>query len=469
MAMNDIKKLIRNIDRGADLKRNLPVYGKLLCDTYLNYAAVELTFSAYLLSETVSEYTMISEEEHSLYREVTALLKAALAEEDGSLQKTISEGKKIRERITNIMEIFTSYTDRLICYEYVLERMKLKFTTDEEVLSEIKTVNEDDFMTRLMMFLVGNEDQSVIRDRVQTVMGRIPVHMTKSKFLDRVNETLSLYKGGDAAALDGFVYMIRSAAMLQRPDDSILSDQEIHDLLEQLDETEFSELDEKSFQELSSHLERVGETIFHITDFYYSLQKVVNGILALCLVKLHNPERNDVFETCQEILRSVTAEELAEEELVKLEGKIEEYVEKTSYLEAVLFETKTSCRETLEELGLMEAFEDYALIANLLSDSLFIDIDQTGESGIAEDEKVRQVSAELTEELSSLLGTLKRPVKKAVMAAVLEKLPVDFSDSQEIEAYIRTNLFGCQDFAERGAVLLELEELMDEEVEWRER
>ncbi len=467
--MNDIKKLIRDIDRGADLKKNLPVYGEILSDTYLNYAAVELAFSAYLLSETFSEYTVVSEEERRLYNKAMELLGTALAEDMSQLQKSISEGKGIREQITAVMEVYTSYTDRLICYEHVLKRMRLTFTTDEELLSRVRAVNEDDFVTRLMSFLVGNQDQSVVRDRIQTVLGQLPVHMTKNKFLERVNETLSLYKGSDMAALDGFVYMIRSAAMLQRPDDSQVADREIHDFLEQLEQTEFSELDAESYEELSDHLEKVSEKILRITDFYYSLQKVVNGTIALCLARIHNPEKTKVFDICKEILDSVVTGNLNEEALVKLEGKIEVYVEKTSYLEAVLFEVKSACGETLEELGLKDSFEDYAVIANLLSDSLFIDIDKAVETGIADEKKVKQVSVGLTEELSDLLGTLKRPVKKAVMAAVLEKIPADFSNTKEIETYIRTNLFGCQDFSERGAVLIELEELMDEAMEWRER
>ena len=469
MEMNNIKKLIRDIDRGTDLEKNLPVYGEILLDTYLNYASVELTLSAYLLSETFSEYSDISEDESRQYDEVMKLMKEGLSEDDSRLTQTISAAGAMRDRITEVMEVYTSYTDRLICYEYVLKRKRLQFTEDKELLENLKAVNEEEFLARWMSFVVGNKDQSIVRDRIQTMMGLLPVHMTKNKLLERVKEALTLYREGDVSALEGFVYMIRSAAMLHRPDDSIISNQEIGSFLKRLEKTDFSRLEAESYGELSEELEKVSEKILRITDFYYSLQKVVNGTMALCLARIHNPEKTEVFETCKNILESVAAGKSGEEELVRLEGKIEVYVEKTSFLEAVLFEVKSSYGGLLGELGLQKQFEDCALIANLLSDSLFIDIDAVNEKAVVDDEMVKRVSAELTGELSEMLGSLERPVKKAVMAAVLEKLPADFSNTKEIETYICTNLFGCQDFSEKGAVLIELEELMDEAVEWRER
>ena len=81
-------------------------------------------------------------------------------------------------------------------------------------------------------------------------------------------------------------------------------------------------------------------------------------------------------------------------------------------------------------------------------------------------EEAKKVN-ELTAELSDHLSTLSKPLKKAVMAAVLEKLPVDFSSAGEIETYIRTNLYGCQNPAEKKAALMELREWMDEAAEWR--
>lgn len=465
--MNDIRKLIKNIDRGVNLKRDLPIYSSIVSDTYMNYAAIDLAFSAYLLSETIMEYDNISDNERKLYYEVMSQLRIVIGDQAAE-QGLPDKVRELRAKVTAVMEVFTSYTDQLICYEYVLERMALRFSTDKDTINRIKSIDEEDFLQRLMSFVVGYEDQSIVKEHLQILVKQIPVHMTKNKFLERVSEAVTLYKGSDMASLDGFAYMVRSAAMLHRPDDRLVSDERIREFLKTLENTDFSSLDEENYSRLCDELERTGEKILCITDFYYSMQKVVNGIYALFLCRLHNEKESGVYLDCVEILREVADGKHREESLVKLEGKIEEYVEKSSYLEAVLFETRSSCRELLEELGIFQNFEDYAVIANLLSDSLFIDIDQIKNEEKVDESKMKKVTAELTGELSDLLGTLKKPVKKAVMAAVLEKLPAGFSNTSEIEEYIRTNLFGCQDFSEKGVVMLEFEEMMAEALDWRD-
>ncbi len=466
--MSDVRKLIKNIDSGIGLRKNLPMYGSILSGTYLDYAAIELTFSAYMLSEIVVEDATVSEADQALYHQVMTQLRALL--ESGSAeecQKVIGEVKKIRQQVTAIMDGFTSYTDQLIGYDYVLKRKKLHYTTDNTVRKEVESLDEEEFLRELMMYLVGNKDRSVVRDRLQMLMGQIPVHMTKQKLLEKINEALTLYKGSDKASLDSFVYMIRSSAMLHKVNAGVESSQHIEAFIETLAGMDFTDMSAEVYEETTEELEEVTQEILGLTDYYYSLQKVINGVYALALACQYKTEDSQLYKDCVEILENVAKGGLDDTSLVKLEGKIEECVEKAGYLEAVLFEVKSAYRELLTELDLLAAFEDYARIANLLSDSLFIDLEKVQEEEEVDADMLKRVYAELSEELSVAMAGMQRPLKKAVMAAILEKLPVDFDDTKQIEEYIRVHLFGCQDFSEKGVVLMELQEQLAEEAEWR--
>lgn len=463
--MSDIRKLVKDLDRGIQMRKNLPVYAEILSDTYVNYAAIELVFSAYLLAELIADGECQPDKER--YEKTMELLPDVLERGKEGLQEMLPAMKALRNQITAIMEVYTSYTDRLLCYEYVLERMKLRFSAGQKEAERVRQMDDEEFLQRLMVFLLAEKDQSIVRERLQLLMGQIPVHMTKGKLLEKVSGVLTLYQGSDAASLDEFVYMIRSAAMINHPDSSAGFDKEIEDFLERMERTEFLELDESSYQELTGQIERISEKIFEVTDFYYSLQKVVNDMYALCLARIHKEEKTEVFCLCEKALNAVVQGTQEEQNLVKLEGKIEHFVEKSSYLEAVLSEVKSSHQDILEEMGLQPEFEDYARIASLLSDSLFVDIDAE-RSGVVDAEKIKKVSAELTNEFTELFQTLKKPVKRAVTALVLEKLPVDFTNAAQIEAYIRTNLLGCQDFSEKGVVMLELEKAMRDAAEWEQ-
>ncbi len=462
--MSDVRRLIRDIDRGKNLRKNLPVYQNLLADTYLDYSAVELVFSSYLLVDSLPEYHGITQDEKELCEEVISQLQRLTGISREEIPEMLEGLQEIRGRITKTMEQYTFYTDRLICYEYVLDRMKMRFTEDKELENRLSGIQEEEFIKRLMVFVAAHEDQSIIRDRLQLLMGILPVHMTKSKLLEKIEQTVTLYKGSDAASLEGFAYMIRSAAMLHPLEES--TGDEIYSFLSELEGMDFKELDVDTYEGLCDRLEQVSEKIIEITDFYYSLQKVVNGCYAFALAKLHNDKNTETQKISRRILSAVVKGELQEEELEKLEGRIEACVEQSSYLEAVLFEVKSSCQEVLKELDLEQEFEEYTRIANLLSDSLFVDLDAADQEETVDEQKAAQVAAELAEEISRKLAECKRPVKKAVMAAVLEKLPVGFPGTREVEEYIRTNLFGCQDVSEKTAAILELEQMMNEEECW---
>ena len=59
--MNQIRKIIKDLDKGVAPRKNLPIYANYLADTYLNYASIELVFSAYMLVETCQEGIDLSE------------------------------------------------------------------------------------------------------------------------------------------------------------------------------------------------------------------------------------------------------------------------------------------------------------------------------------------------------------------------------------------------------------------------
>ena len=129
--MNQIRKIIKDLDKGVAPRKNLPIYANYLADTYLNYASIELVFSAYMLVETCQEGIDLSEEEDRRYDEVRKEIPHVY-EEDAEAQKACIERlDRIRGEITPVMEKYTSYTDQLICYDYVLKHRKFDFEEEE--------------------------------------------------------------------------------------------------------------------------------------------------------------------------------------------------------------------------------------------------------------------------------------------------------------------------------------------------
>lgn len=462
-----MKHLIQEIHTGKNLDKNLKQYEKIAVETYRDYGSLELTFSAFtFVEEMVEEKADLAVKEKEMTDTVWEALDS-LGKKMGESEKIICDMKELRQQITEKMDYFTSFTDRLICYEYVLNRMELKYIPEKELKKRLASFEEEEYVRELCGYLFRQEDQSVIRDKVRLVVGQIPVRMTKMKFFEKIGEALTLYKDGDKSSLDDFIYMLRTAAMVYEPADKGDNYPELQGILGDLESADYSDLSEVEYNRLAERLEQGAKQISQLTDFYYSMQKVVNGIYAMALMEDYQTEDSKLAAACRSIWVCLAKGEYRDEMLAPLEGRIEENVEKTSYLESVLYEVKASYKEEVKAAGLTQFFEDYAIVANLLSDSLFIDLDKVVQEEKADASYVEQCREELFRELEEKLSEVSRPVKRAIMGEVFEKLPMMFQKSSEVEEYIRVNLLGCQDKAEKCTVMTLLWDLIQEESEWR--
>lgn len=464
--MRELRNLIHDIHKGKNLESNLKIYEDIAIRTYNDYAALDLTFSAYTMLEEVTE-----EKQELAVKEkrvIDCICRAldGLGSEDCAYEEWIPVMVSLRQEITDKMDLFTAYTDRLICYEYVLNRMELKYIPVKELNRKFASLDEEEFLQQLMAYIFGKNDQSIIHDKLRMIVGQIPVHMTKSKLFEKLGEAMTLYKDGDRSSLDDFVYMVRTSAMVYEPQKYVGAYPDFEKVLERLTKADYTAMEEDEYKEMTELLEEGARAIHEITDFYYTLQKVVNGIYALCLLLPYQKEESRLVEAEKAIWRCLAKKEYRDEMLIPLEGKIESYVERSSYLESVLFEVKNSYKKELAEWGQEKFFADFSLVANLLSDSLFIDLDKVEKAETADAAYVQKKTEELLDELSDKLSQVSRPVKKAIMGQILEKLPAFFQNTDEVQEYIRVNLFGCQDKAEKCVVMVILSDLIQEEQEW---
>lgn len=461
-----MKKLVQDIHNGKRLDKNLLIYRDKAISAYCEYATLELTFSAYTFVEEIQEEkTELAEKEKDIIAKVLCAL-GELSKEECDYSALAVTMKELRKEITAKMDLFTAYTDRLICYEYVMNRMEYRYLPDKELNRKLSLFQEEEFMSMLSSYLFGNKDQSVVRDKLRLVIGQIPVHMTKVKFFEKIKEALTLYKGGECSSLDDFIYIIRTSAMLYEPKEYVGEYPVFEEKLHFLEQADYSSLVEEDYEKLADTLEQAAREIHEITDFYYGMQKVVNSIYALSYVLPYVQERNKLLKAAMSIWRCLADGKYTSEMLIPLEGRIEQCVQNTSYLETVLFEIKSSYSKEIEALGLTTFFDEISLVANLLSDSLFIDLENVKTSTIADEKYVEQCAQQLLDEMSEQLERLSRPVRRAVMGQVLEKLPMLFQSTQEVQDYIRVNLLGCQDKAEKAIVMTMLRDLMQEEQGW---
>ncbi len=463
--MRDLQKTIHDLQRGKYTGDNLERYRREVLRIYPDRAALELTFSAYTLFDDLNDRkSELAEGEKRMVDSVMGALKELCAQ-SFDREEILCSLRELRREITEKMDRFTACIDRLICYEYVLNRMELKYMPEEK-RQQYLSLDEEDFMKQILGYIFSSEDQSVVREKLRMVLGQISPRMTKNKLFERIREALTLYRGGERRALDEYLYILRTSAMIYEPAGPGGDYPDFEKGMEKLAGADYANMTESEYMAMDELLEVESKAVYEITDFYYGLQQVVNEIYALCLLSAYPWEKSALFEKCRDVWRAILADDYVDEMLVELEGEIEERVETSAYLESVLFEIR-SADQSEWDLDMTDFITDLSHVADLLSDSLFMNLDRENDQAVADNDYVEQRTEEFLAELSEKLKNLSRPLRRAVTSQILEKLPVFFQNAAEVEEYIRVNLLGCQDSSEKYMVMSMLLDMVREEQEWR--
>ena len=177
--MNEGKKLLRDLSRGVNVEKNLPRYTEVFVDTCFHEALLKLTFSAYLLYEQredgAGEGVWDLPDEARWYRETDSLLRHLIEQADKPFcaevyEELAEQAKKLRGQIKAVMEVYTTYADRLICFDHVLDRMRFCYEEEDEQRRQMNDVNEVQFVNHVMQFLFEPDDSAVRAERMQKVI-----------------------------------------------------------------------------------------------------------------------------------------------------------------------------------------------------------------------------------------------------------------------------------------------------------
>lgn len=455
-----IKKLVKNINLGKDLNNNLPVYLEKLENAYYKNACIHSVLEYYTLYEIVSEKENKSLNEIS---EVAVVLQNAVEAlfADGSNQTGILEKlEKSRDEVIKKMDVLTAYVDIIQIYEYVLNRLEYRY-------KEYTMPNEEMFVNKVIQYIFQVKDNQVINENIKEIVGQLPVRMVKSKFFELLKKSVLLYSGSDKASVETYLYMLRTSSMLYKPEGLEQYFPEFAKLIEELKEADYKELSKEQFDELYNKIEKASEQLFELTDLFVMVQSILNSfcVLSLCEGE-HKKEESVAVNLLLQINKgmkddTVVLSEL-EQDLVSLEGMQEELSQEILTLESILFDVCHYREQEVRLCGLEKKANAVWRMEKLLSSSLFIDLEGQEDNQPLESKYLEEVAEEFIEDLVLLFKHNSMEVNRAVMASVLNKMPVFFESSEEVMEYVKNAFEACRDREEKMAVIEILETIMTE-------
>lgn len=365
--------------------------------------------------------------------------------------------RTLRERVTREMEAVTAYADCFRIYEYALNRLERRFETGLPTVG----VEEDEFVRQLMHFLTNTNEAAVMNQRIQMIIGQLPIRFTRKKFYGMVMEALSAYIGSDQSGLDNMMYLLRTSAMVELTQEQKNGYQDLNILLEQLRNLPFRELETDQYREAMQKIGYASEALYLFSDTWQMLQDMVNDLYILCLTRADSIKDAAEEENALSILNALYEQhqagacgEIADEvteNLYLLEGVQESYYEKYQRLDPA------------SEYQEGEAETAYAgrCVDKLLSSSPFVSLEEMHGERCVERQDVELAANAFFAQLESVFAANPKPVVRAIMATALSNLPVCFNSLDEIQNYIVNSFASCTDSAEKETSMELLQKLME--------
>lgn len=422
------------------------------------YSYIRLALNYYTYYETSLEDSLLGNRLAPLNLEFHRLLRGFL---EGICDENALD--KLRNRVTAEMETATAYTDAFQAYEYVLNRLEGRFAP--KLVGDGSASGEENMTQRIMDYITDSEDAMTVNERIRSVIGQLPVRLTKGKFFSMVEEGLSVYRGAARESLNDMFYILRAEALLHVPEDMVTGYEELYSILEELKAADYRGMSPETWRHLTDEIRRAGHILMDNSSELALLMELVNDLYVLfiagdsAMMEVSEEQcLNELLSGLLALFQMSSGEMIPArltELLTRLEGRQEAYFEQW-------MDDGLSSKELKELEGQEGEASRLYKVEMLLSGSSFMSLEEpehtSGET--VDDAVLREELGRFFEELSCSFQEMPRVLVRAVMAKVLSSLPVFFQSLDEVRDYIRGSLESCSDSMEKTVTMKLIRDMM---------
>lgn len=416
------------------------------------YSYSRLALNYYTFYEAICETVDIPEPAEQYSEEFHQIVKGFLNGEEG-----LSRLDDLRNQVMKSMEVLTAYTDCFQIYEYVLNRMERRFEAGSVIGESVEELAE-----QLTQFLIKSEDAMVMNERMKNVISQLPIRYTRQKFYSMLSDGLSVYIGSDKSSLEHMLYVLRTEAMIQLPEDMKQGYEALFEILGQLKTADYRHMEQAEYYDCMEKFACATDKMTSDAGIYMLLQDMINDLYVLFLagqeVMIDLAEKQNLEKIISGVLKAFqtgntsNVDMAVTELLYGTEGIQEQAMER--YLSYSVPETEKD--DVL--------YEKLSKVDKLLSSSPFVRLEKTASAEEPVDRPyVEACTGELSRDLDRSFEDTSKPVMRAVMAKLIACLPMVFRSAEEFRIHIVNSLNSCTDAAERETCMELLKQVMENE------
>lgn len=463
-------------------------------------AAIKLSYEHYTFLEIKEEslndtFDYAATEIDELEKLIKEVFVVGLSDE--TLSSVTERVTALRGRIISQVQILTKYIDRFSIYQHVLNRVEYRF-------GEHDSLDEETVIRKVLNYIFEKDDNMVVNTRLLSVIGELPVRMTKNRLCDLIHDGCKVYNGSEKSSFDAFTDLIREVSGVSHIGHEY---EKFDDYMKELDyfnSLSFKEMGEDEYRQVQSRFDAVSDEIVSLNDIYSTLISMVNALYMTCLsygyceplpennaasiiikatYSMFNEEESDVWErflnpagdSFEEKLDSLIP--LFEQTVGVQEANAERSQGLYSAIDSIVImqedAVKSAFGEDMEKTSRVIRNVDF--VSKLSSASEYMELgddevvrvgaknsEELSEEKLANASYIDSEAAKLCTEIKDKIKDSDRRVGRAIMSAILEKLPVFFREAKEVAEYITDALKYCDDEVEKQASMNMLNMLADE-------
>ena len=449
----NLNKLIKEIKSGNNLEEHLSAYGNSLAMSYYRQASYHLAMNLTEYYDAVSEGKgELADECRAMLSEVMTMIKSAVEGDYTQTKTWIDRIDAMRTQvITNIGDL-EDYTYYLKIYEYLLNQAEYK-TGNKHTEYDIEAFADE------VISYVSVSDPVEANERIQAVMGELPVRMTIDKFTDMVRKSCQYYCGVRNDIAEMFFESIKECVRPMNFDGLNPKYESLMALCRSMEQLSVRTIGAKECAKALEDIEGAAVDISDNLKLCLYMADIINNFYILLLTKMYvlaeTSDTKKAAAVIKDFCHSVEKGSFLtpDEDIVGLLRELTDCQDTLRgehlMLENALYEIMTLYPDKIDGLALNGLYNSLYYCARMFNEASLEPLGKRGTYFAVDEAWMDAAVTQLEKYYREVLATLDREFKRAEMAFVLESLPVCFDRLDDFRQYIIRCMEGCHDESAR--------------------
>ncbi|TCK97846.1 hypothetical protein EDC19_0248 [Natranaerovirga hydrolytica] len=454
----NLNKAKKQLEKGENISESLEIIVDNQKTLYYNYALVNFAFEYIVLGTKIDDYLTNKESEWIILKIKDITERVVLDKNiDESLLKEIDS---LRKNISKKLEVLTTYVDELEIYEYIVNRQE----NNQDFIS-----NEEVFAKEIVSFVFASKDNVTINQKLKEVLEQLPMRLTKAKFFDYIQDSLTLYKGTPEDKLIDLLSILEKIYSPEKNEGYGEEFEDIYALVNKIKSKVSKNMEDQTIAEVKEDFLYVSTVLKENVDRYLDAIKVTNLLytMMVCFGKNIEPNANAI-----KIIK-----EVQEKWHENNEDIIENLINELGQLEGVQEDLNFTIQKNESSIDL--AVNDYYAVykntliekdinnvktaQSLTSSSFFVDLEESNEpSNVLDDKKIYELVNAFLNQIEIEMKKDDMIIRRAKMSKIIATLPTFFKEAEAIYEYIAFAFNQCRDQREKTASISLIKELMED-------